>query len=191
MPLQFSLVCDLLDECQRLGFTRRPNKQAIHEWFARNRGCIDAHDTDLSALLSTLLPEKRTDRVFCIQAPRLEKIIARALMLGSSRVAELARYKKPGLGLDLADCVERILATTVSWAALTPNSHAKQSFSQTLKVPNVARSPLRKSMTSWTPWLQRSDGALLPFAQGRSANQTPWREHIVASAQERLSGSPD
>ncbi|EQK98658.1 DNA ligase, ATP-dependent [Ophiocordyceps sinensis CO18] len=112
MPLQFSLVCDLLDECQRLGFTRRPNKQAIHEWFARNRGCIDAHDTDLSALLSTLLPEKRTDRVFCIQAPRLEKIIARALMLGSSRVAELARYKKPGLGLDLADCVERILATT-------------------------------------------------------------------------------
>ncbi|KAF4511087.1 hypothetical protein G6O67_002920 [Ophiocordyceps sinensis] len=112
MPLQFSLVCDLLDECQRLGFTRRPNKQVIHEWFARNRGCIDAHDTDLSALLSTLLPEKRTDRVFCIQAPRLEKIIARALMLGSSRVAELARYKKPGLGLDLADCVERILATT-------------------------------------------------------------------------------
>lgn len=120
MPLQFSLVCDLLDECQRLCLARKPNKQAVIDWFSRNRCRIDSHDTDLSALLSTLLPEKRTDRVFCIQAPRLEKIIGRALMLGSSRVAELARYKQPGLGLDLADCVERILTTTVSAIALPP-----------------------------------------------------------------------
>ncbi|KAM4056271.1 ATP dependent DNA ligase [Hirsutella rhossiliensis] len=59
MPLHFSLICDLLDECQRLRLARRPNKQAVFAW-----------------------------------------------------VAELARYKQPGLGLDLADCVERILTTT-------------------------------------------------------------------------------
>lgn len=113
MPLPFTLVCDLLDECQALRLSRKPNHQAIAAWFARHRGRVDAHDTDLSAFLSALLPEKRTDRVFCIQAPRLEKIVGRALMLGSSRVAELARYKQPGLGLDLADCVESILTVTV------------------------------------------------------------------------------
>ncbi|KJZ71772.1 hypothetical protein HIM_08857 [Hirsutella minnesotensis 3608] len=112
MPLPFTLVCDLLEECQRLHRSRKSNKQAIVNWFNRHRGCIDAHDTDISALLSTLLPEKRTDRVFCIQATRLEKIIGRALMLGSSRVAELTRYRQPGLGIDLADCVERVLTTT-------------------------------------------------------------------------------
>ncbi|GJN85820.1 hypothetical protein PLIIFM63780_009394 [Purpureocillium lilacinum] len=44
--------------------------------------------------------------------PSLEKIIGRGLGLGASRIAELARYRQPGLGLDLADCVERLLATT-------------------------------------------------------------------------------
>ncbi|KAK4067034.1 uncharacterized protein Triagg1_8034 [Trichoderma aggressivum f. europaeum] len=33
-------------------------------------------------------------------------------MLGSSRLKELSIYKQPGLGLDLADCVERILTVT-------------------------------------------------------------------------------
>ncbi|KND93668.1 DNA ligase 4 [Tolypocladium ophioglossoides CBS 100239] len=112
MPLPFSLVCDLLDECHRLCLAHRPNEQVVADWFARHRGRIDARDTDLSALLSTLLPEKRTDRVYCIQAASLEKIVGRALILGASRIAELARYKQPGLGLDLADCVERILTVT-------------------------------------------------------------------------------
>lgn len=80
----------------------------------RNRSRINAHDTDLAALLSTLLPEKRTDRVYCIQAVTLEKIIGRAFFLGSSRIAELAVYKQPGLGLDLGDCVARLLTVTVS-----------------------------------------------------------------------------
>lgn len=114
MPLPFTLVCDLLDECHRLCLARRPNKEAVVDWFARHRGRIDAHDTNLSALLSTLLPEKRTDRVYCIQAASLEKIVGRALILGASRIPKLARYKQPGLDLDLADCVERILTVTVS-----------------------------------------------------------------------------
>ncbi|UNI18815.1 DNA ligase (ATP) [Purpureocillium takamizusanense] len=112
MPLPFSLVCDLLDECHRLCAARRSNAQAVADWFARHRGRIDAHDTNLPALLSTLLPDKRTDRVYCIQTPSLEKIIGRGLGLGASRIAELARYRQPGLGLDLADCVERLLVTT-------------------------------------------------------------------------------
>lgn len=114
MPLSFALVCDLLEQSHQLCISRKSNANAVASWFARNRDRVDAHDTNLAALLSTLLPEKRTDRVYCIQAQRLEKIIGRALMLGSSRIAELTRYKQPGLNIDLADCVERLLSTTVS-----------------------------------------------------------------------------
>ncbi|PHH87199.1 hypothetical protein CDD83_9194 [Cordyceps sp. RAO-2017] len=113
MPIPFSLVCDLLEECQRLSIAEKPTTYAVVDWFSQHRHRVDAHDTDLTALLSTLLPERRTDRVYCIQAASLDKIIARALILGASRIAELARYKQPGLGLDLADCVERILIATV------------------------------------------------------------------------------
>lgn len=115
MPLPFSLVCDLLEEAYVLATTRKPFNQVFVAWCARYRSYIDAPDTNLAALLSTLLPEKRTDRVYCIQANGLERIISRALMLGSSRIKELAIYKQPGLGLDLGDCVERILNATVSY----------------------------------------------------------------------------
>jgi|SRR5688572_10682946 DNA ligase-4 len=113
MPLPFSYVCDLLEQCSNLCAARQKHHPAVVNWFNRHRALIDDHDTDVAALLSTLLPEKRTDRVYCIQAASLEKIIGRALMLGSSRIKELALHKIPGKGMDLADCVERILITTV------------------------------------------------------------------------------
>ncbi|KAL7922450.1 hypothetical protein ACQKWADRAFT_292475 [Trichoderma austrokoningii] len=112
MPLPFSLVCDLLEESYDVATARKPVNRVFATWCARHRSRINAPDINLAALLSTLLPEKRTDRVFCIQANGLERIIGRALMLGSSRVKELAIYKQPGLGLDLANCVERILNVT-------------------------------------------------------------------------------
>ncbi|KYK61522.1 hypothetical protein DCS_02664 [Drechmeria coniospora] len=112
MPIPFALVCDLLDECHRLRLAQKPNAKVVADWFVNHRSLIDAQDADLAALLSTLLPEKRTDRVYCIRDASLERIVGRALMLGASRLAELARYKQPGLGLDLADCTERILTVT-------------------------------------------------------------------------------
>lgn len=113
MPLPFSHVCDLLEQCSKLCAARQKHHPAVVSWFARHRALIDAHDTNVAALLSTLLPEKRTDRVYCIQATSLEKIIGRALMLGSSRMKELAMHKFSEQGVDLADCVERILSITV------------------------------------------------------------------------------
>ncbi|KAH7318466.1 hypothetical protein B0I35DRAFT_243254 [Stachybotrys elegans] len=113
MPLPFSFVCELLEESLRhSGGDKEKKSQVVSNWFARYRISIDAHDTNIAALLSTLLPETRTDRVYCIQAASLEKVVGRALMLGSSRIAELAIYKSPGLDFDLADCVERILTAT-------------------------------------------------------------------------------
>ncbi|RSM15377.1 hypothetical protein CEP52_000918 [Fusarium oligoseptatum] len=114
MPLPFALVCDLLEESYKLSVAKKSNSSAVAKWFARYRSWINAHDTSLSALLSTLLPDKRTDRVYCIQTATLEKIIGRAFFLGSSRIAELSHYRQPGLGIDLADCVSRILNATPS-----------------------------------------------------------------------------
>ncbi|KAK8141765.1 hypothetical protein G3M48_009930, partial [Beauveria asiatica] len=107
MPFPFSAVCDLLEQSYRLCQSRKSSNNAVaaaavHAWFRRHRVAVDAHDADMATLLSTLLPEKRTDRVYCIQAPTLERVIGRALMLGSSRMLELATYKRPGAGVDLA-----------------------------------------------------------------------------------------
>ncbi|KAJ4167978.1 hypothetical protein NW754_011793 [Fusarium falciforme] len=114
MPLPFALVCDLLEESHELSVAKKNNSSAVAKWFARHRSWINAHDTSVAALLSTLLPEKRTDRVYCIQTATLEKIIGRAFFLGSSRIAELSHYRQPGQGIDLADCVSRILNATPS-----------------------------------------------------------------------------
>ncbi|UKZ46184.1 hypothetical protein TrVGV298_000383 [Trichoderma virens] len=112
MPVPFSLVCDLLEASYALATARKSSTPALIAWCSKHRSLIDAPDTNLAALLSTLLPDKRADRVYCIQANGLERIIGRGLMLGSSRLKELSIYKQPGLGLDLADCVERILTAT-------------------------------------------------------------------------------
>lgn len=119
MPFSFSLACDLLEESFKQALAHKKSDDTVAAWFARNRHEVDAHDTSLPALLSTLLPEKRTDRVYRIRAPTLEKIIGRALGLGSSRLLELAAYRQPGSGLDLADCVERLLTVTVSTTVIS------------------------------------------------------------------------
>lgn len=114
MPIEFSLVCDLLEECHGLALRRNNYAPSLDAWFRRHRARVDAHDTSTVALLSTLLPDKRSDRVYCIQALRLEKIIGRGLGLGSSRIADLKRYREPDSASDLADCVERVMNATVS-----------------------------------------------------------------------------
>lgn len=113
MPFPFSIVVELLEECCKLYSSRKPYYPAVRSWFARYRSLIDAPDTNLSALLSTLLPENRVDRVYCMQINLLEKAICRSLSL-FARADELAEYKKPGEGIDLGDSVERQLIITVS-----------------------------------------------------------------------------
>lgn len=114
MPLPFGLACELLEKCHKRCLEKRPTAQVVIGWFSKHRKLLDAPDTDLAALLSTLLPEKRTDRVFCIKTPKLEGIVEKALCLGHRRATELKSHRRPGLGLDLADCVEQLLQATVS-----------------------------------------------------------------------------
>jgi DNA ligase-4 len=115
MPFRFIWVCDLLETLQNIRDRDPPHlpkeaEKKCHEeiqmWFAIHRQRID-NKTDGCALLSTLLPEKRRDRVYSLQERSLEKIIGRVLALPNSRRMDLERWRQPGGG-DLADCVERV-----------------------------------------------------------------------------------
>lgn len=113
MPLPFDTVCDLLDCLESDLKRKRQGKgstRIVKDWFADHQENINRQDVDAIALLSTLLPERRTDRVFSIREKRLESIVASACGLGSRR-AGLRRWETdPRAGLDLAECVEEVLA---------------------------------------------------------------------------------
>ncbi|KAI0392610.1 hypothetical protein F5Y17DRAFT_435582 [Xylariaceae sp. FL0594] len=116
MPFPYQHICDLLQQlhdetCKPPGKQTSPDL-IIKAWFQRHRALFDAPGTDVSAIISTLLPERRTDRVYNIQAPRLQSIFGKTLLLGASRVSELRRWLEPGSSLDLGDCVECILSRT-------------------------------------------------------------------------------
>ncbi|KAK4453091.1 hypothetical protein QBC34DRAFT_216504 [Podospora aff. communis PSN243] len=122
MPFRFSYVCDLLqrlEDNQRAWSGVRTNADIIREWFGTHRGLIAREDQDATPLLSTLLPEKRSDRVYCIKERRLQTIVGRGLGLGRSRIQQLARWTEPGSGVDLAECVESILRETPNPVSVT------------------------------------------------------------------------
>ncbi|KAL6902491.1 hypothetical protein GGI43DRAFT_341752 [Trichoderma evansii] len=181
MPLPFSLVCDLLEESYALAKARKPFNQAFVAWCARHHSRINAPDTNLAALLSTLLPEKRTDRVYCIQANGLEGIVGRALMLGSSRIKELAIYKQPGLGLDLADCVERILN-------VTPNPTLPETLRVTVEDIDEALQSVAAKVKWSSPAIRTPDASfsklparsvLEPIYRRLSARDAKWFTRLI------------
>ena len=117
MPFKFNHVCDLLSKLERIK-TRDPpllpkdvdleSRRIIEYWFREHRHNIDDSVNNDVALLSTLFPERRTDRVYGFQETRLSRLIGRALHLNSARTSELQGWKTPGNG-DLGICVERVL----------------------------------------------------------------------------------
>lgn len=116
MPFLFSYVCDLLQKLQDNRGARsglRPDADIIQGWFKMHQGLLHRDDHDAAALLSTLLPEKRSDRVYCLREKKLQTIIGRGLRLGISRIKQLDRWNDPSSRIDLAESVERILNETV------------------------------------------------------------------------------
>ncbi|KAI1753583.1 hypothetical protein F4782DRAFT_81523 [Xylaria castorea] len=116
MPFPYRYICDLLqqidDEARKSPAKQTPSEAIVQSWFQYHQSLIHAPGNDVCAILSMLLPERRTDRVYNIQAPRLQSIFGKALMLGASRVLELRRWTEPGSGVDLGDCVESVLRRT-------------------------------------------------------------------------------
>lgn len=116
MTFKFAYVGDLLqnlDNNQKGRTGQTTNSNIIDKWFGTHRASFARDDFNVSPLLSTLLPEKRSDRVYFIQSRTLARLVARTLGLGRSRIQELAQWEEPGAGVDLGDCVERILKKTV------------------------------------------------------------------------------
>ncbi|KAL0259074.1 hypothetical protein SLS55_006579 [Diplodia seriata] len=116
MPFRFTWICDLLQaiediECRDPPYLpdrkRSLLRTTIERWFRRHRKDIDHPNTDGAALLSTLFPHTRTDRVYSIKANRLEKLVARCLHFRTEKVKELGTWRLPGRG-DLGECLERI-----------------------------------------------------------------------------------
>ncbi|EXK42271.1 hypothetical protein FOXG_01794 [Fusarium oxysporum f. sp. lycopersici 4287] len=187
MPLPFSLVCELLEQSFLLSLDKKSCSNTVTKWFTRHRNYVDAHDTNLPALLSTLLPEKRTDRVYCIQSASLERIIGRAYLLGSSRIKELAQYRQPGSGVDLADCVFRILTVTPSPSYDHKNLVTVEEIDQLLhslaaKIKWSSPS-IRASQASLTP-SNRTD--LESLYRRLSATEAKWFTRLILKSYQPL-----
>ncbi|KAL1841446.1 hypothetical protein VTJ49DRAFT_7061 [Mycothermus thermophilus] len=115
MPFPFAYVCDLLERLDQNRTARsglRSNANIVRDWFQGHQASLLRQDNLSGPLLSVLLPEKRTDRVYCLREKRLQTIIGRALGLGRSRLSELSRWTNPDARVDLADCVELVLKET-------------------------------------------------------------------------------
>lgn len=116
MGFKFSWLCDLLSSLERNKIDKAstaarnndPDIQTVNRWFHHHERRIHHADTDAQALLSCMFPEKRTDRVFWLQASLLARVIGRCLFLGSSRLAELDRWRTC-VGVDLGQCVENVM----------------------------------------------------------------------------------
>jgi len=120
MPFPFAEICTLFQRVEAVELREPPLLPGekisaicliVDSWFKSHRSAIGALTVEGgTALLSTLLPEKRTDRVYGIQAPGLCRILARCLKLQAHRAKDLRAYTQPGRG-DLAACLERVLDT--------------------------------------------------------------------------------
>lgn len=117
MPLLFTTICDLLSNLESLrkgqppllaaNVTQKTSAQT-KIWCQNLNLSIDSTDLDVVALLSTLLPKKRTDRVYGIQPRSLSRKLKRILGLGDGRHQLLDKWQEAGRG-DLGSCVERAL----------------------------------------------------------------------------------
>lgn len=120
MPFKFTWICDLLQaiediECRDPSYLpdrkRTLLRTTVKFWFRKHRQNIDRPDTDGAAILSTLLPHTRTDRVYSVRAPKLEKLIGRCLYYKTDKVKDLSCWREPGAG-DLGqrlECIEKPL----------------------------------------------------------------------------------
>ncbi|KAK3945146.1 hypothetical protein QBC46DRAFT_350048 [Diplogelasinospora grovesii] len=192
MPFRFSYVCDLLQRLEdninrgaRTGL--RSNTEIIREWFERHRPVLLYRDDhDAAALLSTLLPEKRSDRVYLIREKRLQSIVGRALGLGRCRIAQLGRWEKAGSGVDLADCAEAILKETPNPVSPTHQDVTVEEIDGILhSIASVCRfsSPaVRRSLGSSSAATQLDDDredALGNLYRRLSARDAKWLTRLI------------
>lgn len=120
MAFPFAELCTLFSRLEDIELKDPPllhdaKSQALRSttesWFKSHRGSLNALTVPGgAALLSALLPERRTDRVYGIQANGLCRMLCRSLHLQAHRARDLRAYTQAGRG-DLGACLERVLQT--------------------------------------------------------------------------------
>jgi hypothetical protein len=118
MPFPFVYVCDLLEDLSHLSNRVIPllpkdleyrTTETTLRWLKRHRNILDAASTDADCVILTLQPEKRSDRVYGLDAIALEQIIARVLNLLKQHCRDLQGWRPDNSADDLASCVERVM----------------------------------------------------------------------------------
>ncbi|KAF2125391.1 hypothetical protein P153DRAFT_400214 [Dothidotthia symphoricarpi CBS 119687] len=120
MTITFGAVCSLLQSIENIS-TREPRvspkqlkesiRQIVSNWFSNHRQALDDQNTNGSAVLSALLPHRRKDRVYGLQAPLLAKKLTKLLSFNNGHRALFDGWKTGALG-DLGAYTER---TMKSW----------------------------------------------------------------------------
>ncbi|KAJ0114907.1 hypothetical protein J7T55_004649 [Diaporthe amygdali] len=184
MPFPFIAVADLLQSLENdLGRRRhrKGDRAIVEDWFARYRQELDDDGTDKCALLSTLLPERRTDRVYSIKEKTLQPKLARAFGLGYSRVKELSRWTVSGSGLDLAECAEAILQQTPNPRTPPVTVEEIDTILHALAANNLFSAPSVRSSgaPSVGSSLAKQDGPLEALFRRLSAREAKWVTRLI------------
>ncbi|KAK0845938.1 hypothetical protein LTR03_007144 [Friedmanniomyces endolithicus] len=118
MPFPLAKFTALLESLEKVELRNPPLlpapkaealKAETERWFRSHRHSIDGLDVrSATALLASMLSERRTDRVYGIQAISLCRILCRTLGLRSDRTGDLQAYTQPNRG-DLGACLQRVL----------------------------------------------------------------------------------
>ncbi|TAQ87237.1 hypothetical protein B7494_g4424 [Chlorociboria aeruginascens] len=113
MPFPFVYVCDVLDQLELLvksyppllprDLDRKMNDSII-SWLELHRNHLNAFNIASDAVLRALRPHAIHDRVYGLDAVKLEKVIARAFALGQGPYEELRKWRH-----DLGACIERLM----------------------------------------------------------------------------------
>lgn len=118
MPFPFAYVCDLLEKLEEpflreVGYLPGRLYEYIRnhtsKWFMMHRTKLDAHSTNVNAVLSILWPQRQTDRTYGLDQAHLEMMIARALQLSKLHFLELQSWRTDPLKRDLAFFVQRVM----------------------------------------------------------------------------------
>ncbi|CAN8095895.1 unnamed protein product [Discula destructiva] len=183
MPFPFTVVCDLLQDLENNQNRKRPGRSNIRitkDWFTEHRDLIHGPAVDSVALLSTLLPERRTDRVFFIKEKSLERIVSSACGLGT-RKELLRRWETaPRAGLDFAECVEDILRQSPNDGGQEINVEEINSTLQQLASNVSFSSPaIRSSCSLATPRVSNGEHLLASLFRRLPPRDAKWFCRVV------------
>ncbi|KAF3025834.1 hypothetical protein E8E14_014708 [Neopestalotiopsis sp. 37M] len=130
MPFPFRYICDLLqtlhDETRPKKRQKDSQKGLVEEWFIKHRKLLDAPSTDGAAVLSTLLPGNRPDRVYGIQPnpKQIEEITVEEIDATLRHIASGCKFSSnevraardnDGQITSLGDFYNRLTARDAKW----------------------------------------------------------------------------